>query len=65
MAPFRPHGSPATFESLTSIRDVAMHLERQYIDEMGAYVDDFRASSDTPMMEDTSEEDDDPDEDDS
>lgn len=65
MAPFRPHGSPATFESLTSIRDVAMRLERQYIDEMGAYVDDFRAGSDTPTMEDTSEEEDDPDEDDS
>ena len=65
MAPFCPHGSPAAFESLTSIRDVAMRLERQCIDEMGTYVDDFRAGSDTPTMEDTSEEEDDPDEDDS
>ena len=41
MAPFRPSGSPATYECLTSIRDAAMRLERQYIDEMGAYMDDF------------------------
>ena len=32
--------------------------KRQYIHEMGAYVDDFQAGSDMPMTKDTSEEED-------
>ena len=35
-----------------------MCFERLYVQVMGAYVDDFRASSGTPTMEDTLEDDD-------
>ena len=63
MPHFNPSGFSAIFDSLINVRDAAMRLEKQYIHEMDAYVDDFRAASDTSMTEDTAEEEEHPDED--
>ena len=49
----------------SSLRNTNFYSPHQYIDEKGAYMNDFWADSDTPTTEDTSEEDEDRDEHDS
>ena len=46
MSNLRPSGSSSTYGSLTAIRDVAILLERQFVHEMCAYVDNFRDHDD-------------------